>query len=234
MLFNQSLLNSCPEKHHTVSLNTSGIGTKKKRKLLSKKLMNTPCGKLISPHIKRKEEESGYFAKETEKVLGSLGKIFVRCSLQSNSNFSYTGQKKTIIDSVTPSFPFSSCPKEPAEDAQKQQFCMSFDESDSDQSSPNLFVTSKPLEGTLIFVDVRAENENRSKAISQELGKLGAEIGGKISNQVTHVVYEDGRQSTLTQMKKYPHIHFVSVLGVDSCKTTKCKVNESLVKAKLP
>ena len=35
-------------------------------------------------------------------------------------------------------------------------------------------------------------------------------------------------------MKKYPHIHFVSVLWVDSCKTTKCKVNESLFKAKLP
>ena len=65
MSFNQSLLNGCAEKHHTVSLNTSGIGTKKKRKLLSKKLMNTPCDRLISPHIKGKEEESGYFAKET-------------------------------------------------------------------------------------------------------------------------------------------------------------------------
>ena len=64
MSFNQSLLNGCPEKHHTVSLNTSGIGTKKKRKLLSKKLMNTHCDKLIIPHIKGKEE-GGYSAKET-------------------------------------------------------------------------------------------------------------------------------------------------------------------------
>ena len=55
--------------------------------------------------------------------------------------------KETII---TPSLPFSSCLEKPAEDAQKQQFCMSFDESDSDQSSPNLFVSSKPLEGNSI------------------------------------------------------------------------------------
>lgn len=63
--FNQSFLNGCLEKQHTISLNTSGIGTKKKRKLLSKKLMNTPCDELISPHIKGKEEEGGYSAKKT-------------------------------------------------------------------------------------------------------------------------------------------------------------------------
>lgn len=47
-------------------------------------------------------------------------------------------------------------------------------------------------------------------------------------------VFKDGRKGTLTQLKKFSHIHFVSVLWVDACKTIGCKVNEGLYPARNP
>ena len=47
-------------------------------------------------------------------------------------------------------------------------------------------------------------------------------------------MFKDGRQGTSTQLKKYPNIHFVSVLWVDACKTIGCKVNEGLYPARNP
>jgi len=116
-----------------------------------------------------------------------------------------------------------------SENIESEGMDLSFEDSDEDTHEQE----TQPLKDSIIYVDVRAENENRSKAISRELEKLGANIADKITNLTTHVVYKDGRQGTLTQLKKFPNIHFVSVLWVDSCKTTKCKVNEGLFQPKL-
>lgn len=86
---------------------------------------------------------------------------------------------------------------------------------------------SLPLEGTSIFVDVRAENENRSKAISKEVEKLGGIVVPKINSTTTHVVFKNGRNGTVSQLKKYPHLCIVSVLWVDACKTTASRVDEN-------
>jgi len=47
-------------------------------------------------------------------------------------------------------------------------------------------------------------------------------------------VFKDGRKGTLTQLKRFPNVHFVSVLWVDACKTIGCKVNEGLYPARHP
>ncbi|XP_066917904.1 microcephalin-like isoform X2 [Clytia hemisphaerica] len=124
-------------------------------------------------------------------------------------------------------------------------FNITFDTSDSESDEDldlNAIVNQttspkspeKPLAGVTVFVDVRAENENRSKAISRELERLGATVSEKISSNITHVVFKDGRKGTLSQLKKFPHIHTVSVLWVDACKTIGCKVNEALYPARHP
>ncbi|XP_065669054.1 microcephalin isoform X2 [Hydra vulgaris] len=92
----------------------------------------------------------------------------------------------------------------------------------------------KPLHGIIVFVDVRAEHENRSKAVSRELEKLGATISEKFTKNVTHVVFKDGRPSTYNQVRKYLNVFFVSILWVDSCKSTMSWVDEALFPAKVP
>merc|ERR1711962_663784 len=89
-----------------------------------------------------------------------------------------------------------------------------------------------PLKGTILFVDVRAENENRSKAVSCEVEKLGGVVVNKINSQVTHIVYKEGRNATLLQLRKFPEVHLVSVLWVDACKTTGTRVDEGLYTVK--
>ena len=96
---------------------------------------NENCNDLTSPLVKNCMDNLEGLSLETPRKDASFA--------------SSVKTKETIIDSVTSSLPFSSCPKEPAEDAQKK-FCLSFDESDSDQGSPNLFVSSKPLEGNSV------------------------------------------------------------------------------------
>lgn len=97
---------------------------------------NKNCNSLTSPLVKDCMVNFEGLSLETPKKDVSSG--------------STVETKETIIDPVTLSLPFSSFPEKPAEDAQKQQFYMSFDESGSDQGSPNLFVSSKPLEGNSI------------------------------------------------------------------------------------
>ncbi|XP_012562524.2 uncharacterized protein LOC101240744 isoform X1 [Hydra vulgaris] len=104
----------------------------------------------------------------------------------------------------------------------------------SDLKIDHLQNQCKPLHGITVFVDVRAEHENRSKAVSRELEKLGATISEKFTKNVTHVVFKDGRPSTYNQVRKYLNVFFVSILWVDSCKSTMSWVDEALFPAKVP
>lgn len=100
--------------------------------------------------ITKNENCSGLTSPLVKNCMVNLEGLSLETPKKDASFASSMETKETIINSVTPSLPFSSCLEKPAEDAQKQQFCMSFDESDSDQGSPNLFVSSKPLEGNSI------------------------------------------------------------------------------------
>lgn len=64
------------------------------------------------------------------------------------------------------------------------------------------------------YVEVRSGNDNRSGCIVKELTQLGAEVVPKFTQEVTHVIFKDGKKSTLDKAKK-KGVHLVSVLWVD-------------------
>jgi len=58
------------------------------------------------------------------------------------------------------------------------------------------------LVGTSIFVDFRAENENRSNVIKNVARELGAAIADKLGPGVTHVIFKDGSRINYQKAKK--------------------------------
>ena len=64
------------------------------------------------------------------------------------------------------------------------------------------------------FVEVRTGAENRSKAIISKLKQLGAVVVDKLSDEVTHVIWKDGKRNTLQRAKKR-NIPVVTVLWVE-------------------
>ena len=76
-------------------------------------------------------------------------------------------------------------------------------------------------------MEVRGDNENRSRAIERELHQLGATIAHKLDPEVTHVVFKDGKKSTRTRAEKR-QLHLVSVLWLESCKQTGSRVPEKM------
>jgi microcephalin len=53
------------------------------------------------------------------------------------------------------------------------------------------------------FVDVRTESDNRSRAVEGVLRQLGATIASKLTREVTHCVFKDGKKQTLDLALKY-------------------------------
>ena len=78
----------------------------------------------------------------------------------------------------------------------------------------NLLIIKLVFSDVIAYVEVRSNNENRSRAIEKELCKLGAVVERKISNDTTHVVFKDGKKSTRDRASKRG-IHLVNVLWVD-------------------
>jgi len=66
----------------------------------------------------------------------------------------------------------------------------------------NLTQKAHILLGTSIFVDFRAENENRSNVIKNVARELGAAIADKLGPGVTHVIFKDGSRINYQKAKK--------------------------------
>jgi hypothetical protein len=81
--------------------------------------------------------------------------------------------------------------------------------------------------GVVACVEVRSKNENRSVAVSHELRKMGAQVVDKLTPEVTHVIWKEGKPSTRDRAKKRG-IPVISVLWVASCKQNKERVPECL------
>ena len=54
------------------------------------------------------------------------------------------------------------------------------------------------------------------------------------NNGIFNQVFKDGKPTTFSQVRKCLSVYFVSVLWVDSCKSTMSWVNEALFPAKVP
>jgi len=65
--------------------------------------------------------------------------------------------------------------------------------------------------GVVAYVDVRTECDNRSRAVECVLRQLGAEVSSKLSKDVTHVIFKDGKKRT-RDVALRRRLHFVSVL----------------------
>lgn len=65
------------------------------------------------------------------------------------------------------------------------------------------------------YVEVFSGADNRSAIIGNVLRDLGAAICQRFINKVTHVVFREGRQSTVERARS-KNIHLVSVLWVDA------------------
>lgn len=89
------------------------------------------------------------------------------------------------------------------------------------------------LKGVVARVEVRSGREDRSKAIEQQLQLMGARVVPRLSRDVTHLVFKEGRVATrLKALAK--GIHIVSVLWVDSCKKERAHTSEHLYPAHVP
>ncbi len=64
------------------------------------------------------------------------------------------------------------------------------------------------------YVEVRTGADNRSKAIVSKLRQLGASVEGKLCDKVTHVIWKDGKKSTVDRARKRG-IPVVTVLWVE-------------------
>ena len=96
----------------------------------------------------------------------------------------------------------------------------------NEQALPLHSDLSSVLKGVVAFVDVRTECDNRNCAVEAVLRRMGAEVSAKISKDVTHVVFKDGKKRTRdTAVRR--RLHFVSVLWVVKCKEMCTRVNEA-------
>ncbi|MFT7805681.1 microcephalin isoform X1 [Arapaima gigas] len=87
--------------------------------------------------------------------------------------------------------------------------------------------SANALKDVVAFVDVwsSSRTENYSRPFIRQLQDMGAEISKTFNKQVTHVVFNHGKQSTWDKAKKLG-VKLVSVLWVDSCKASGQHVDE--------
>ena len=67
------------------------------------------------------------------------------------------------------------------------------------------------ISGVVAYVDVWTECDNRSRSVESVLRQLGAEVSSKLSKDVTHVIFKDGRKRT-RDVALRRKLHFVTVL----------------------
>uniref|UniRef100_T1INL0 BRCT domain-containing protein n=1 Tax=Strigamia maritima TaxID=126957 RepID=T1INL0_STRMM len=89
------------------------------------------------------------------------------------------------------------------------------------------------LEKVVAYVEVRAEDEDRSDAISHFLHLLGAKISKYFNRKVTHVVFKNGKLSTYKKAKLWG-VHLVSVSWIERCKKSNSVVDASEYPAIIP
>ncbi|KAJ9577746.1 hypothetical protein L9F63_005666 [Diploptera punctata] len=92
---------------------------------------------------------------------------------------------------------------------------------------PTQPVASLIMKDVIGYVEVRFGGDNRSLGIKAHISSLGATVREKFTNDVTHVIFNEGLMSTYKKaMKK--NIHLVSVLWIEACEKAQGIVSERL------
>lgn len=66
----------------------------------------------------------------------------------------------------------------------------------------------------MAYVEVRTANDNRSASIQKVLERLGARVEQNFTDEVTHVIFKEGKKRTYDRAIKRK-VHLVSVLWVE-------------------
>ncbi|KAJ4432249.1 hypothetical protein ANN_20865 [Periplaneta americana] len=88
-------------------------------------------------------------------------------------------------------------------------------------------VSSLLLKDIIAYVEVRSGGDNRSMGVKAHLKSLGATVRDKFTNDVTHVVFNEGLWSTYKKAVSRK-VHLVSVLWIEECKNAQAIVSERL------
>lgn len=100
-------------------------------------------------------------------------------------------------------------------------------EQDNDIPSTQPVSHDQILEGVVAFIEVRSNTENRFDGISKQVEMLGATVVKKLTPEVTHVIFKDGKR-TIRERALKKGIYLVSVLWVESCRQSGKRVSEDL------
>ncbi|XP_064626237.1 uncharacterized protein LOC135486956 [Lineus longissimus] len=101
------------------------------------------------------------------------------------------------------------------------------EEDENDKLPMTQPIDQRILKDVVVFVDVRTGADNRSAAVALQLEKLGAQVEKKLTKNVTHIVFKDGRKNTI-QIALKRKLKLVTVLWVDSCRQNQEHVSEGL------
>ncbi|XP_021939001.1 uncharacterized protein LOC110839260 isoform X3 [Zootermopsis nevadensis] len=98
---------------------------------------------------------------------------------------------------------------------------------DEEELPPTQPIASLLLRGVVAYAEVRSGGDNRSMGIKAHLRSLGANVRDKFTNDVTHVVFNEGLLSTYKKAIKRK-VHLVSVSWIEECKNAQTIVSERL------
>lgn len=96
----------------------------------------------------------------------------------------------------------------------------------ADVATPQPTQVAPVLDGVKIFVDFRTGHENLGKAIETKAFELGATISGKLTADVTHVIFKDGSLANYKRAKRVGS-HIVSAKWLEDSRENGKKVAES-------
>uniref|UniRef100_A0AAR5QKM3 BRCT domain-containing protein n=1 Tax=Dendroctonus ponderosae TaxID=77166 RepID=A0AAR5QKM3_DENPD len=100
------------------------------------------------------------------------------------------------------------------------------EQSASGSNKSSLIPFEKVLDGVVAYAEVRGRfDEDRSAGVKSVLKSMGAEVREKFTRDVTHVVFKDASYTTFKRAKE-KKTHLVSILWVESCRTTKRRQDE--------
>ncbi|EGD80087.1 hypothetical protein PTSG_10361 [Salpingoeca rosetta] len=84
-----------------------------------------------------------------------------------------------------------------------------------------------PLYGVVAFIDVHCEGAESKAVIQSKIQELGGRVVASFSKTVTHVVFKDGKKSTLSKAVARPEVRLVSVMWVEECSKQRQRVDEA-------
>lgn len=87
--------------------------------------------------------------------------------------------------------------------------------------------SSRPLRGVTAFVDAKTtDGDEAGSPFADMLRNLGARVLKAYAESVTHVIFKDGSQTTLTRVRQHPEVKLISLQWVQQCFEARIHIDE--------